>query len=336
MRIEIITTSNEALKETGFGTLRACNNVLDSIRRLGYTVELNVCDMAGDLDEVAKRKPDLVVLAVKYISVENGNDIWLSDYFTKKGINFTGSSREALKFDSDKVLAKSHLRKMGIKTADYFTAIPGQYKCESELPVRFPLFLKPLDAANGNGIDDLSFVTSFEEYESKISSLYDSFNQPVLVEEYLDGREFTAAVINMPGSNLLVFAVEVVPPQSTNGLRILGKQAKRDDSEELKKADDLEIRESVRKLAVDAFVHLGVRDFGRIDIKVNASGQCYFMEANLGPGMTAGSSYFPKACEIEGELSYDKMIGLILGEGLRRVPIKLVNNITADPLPLAM
>ena len=336
MRIEIITTSNEALKETGFGTLKACNNVLDSIRRLGYTVALNVCDMAGDLDEVAKRNPDLVVLGVKYISVENGNDIWLSDYFTKNGINFTGSSREALKFDSDKVLAKSHLRKMGIKTADYFTAIPGQYKYESELPVRFPLFLKPLDAANGNGIDDLSFVTSFEEYESKISSLYDSFNQPVLVEEYLDGREFTVAVINMPGSNLLVSAVEVVPPQSTNGLRILGEQAKRDDSEELKKEEDIEIRDSVCKLAVDAFVHLGVRDFGRIDIKVNASGQSYFMEANLVPGMTAGSSYFPKACEIEGEISYDKMIGLILGEGLSRVPIKLVDNITADPLPLAM
>jgi D-alanine-D-alanine ligase len=140
----------------------------------------------------------------------------------------------------------------------------------------------------------------------------------------------------MPDSNLLVSAVEVVPPQSTNGLRILGEQAKRDDSEELKKEEDIEIRDSVCKLAVDAFVHLGIRDFGRIDIKVNASGQCYFMEANLVPGMSAGTSYFPKACEIEGEISYDKMIGLILGEGLRRVPIKLVDNITADPLPLAM
>lgn len=330
MRIEIITTSNEALKETGFGTLKACNNVLDSIRRLGYTVTLNVCETSGDLDGVAKRKPDLVILAVKYISVENGNDIWLSDYFAKNGINFSGSSREVLKFDSDKVLAKSHLRKMGIKTADYFTAIPGQYKCESDLPIRFPLFLKPLDAANGNGIDDLSFVTSFADYESKLLSLYDSFNLPVLVEEYLDGREFTAAVINAPGGNLLVSAVEVVPPQSTNGLRILGEQAKRDDSEELKKAEDIEIMDSVSKLAVDAFVHLGVRDFGRIDVKVNASGQCYFMEANLVPGMTAGSSYFPKACEIESGISYDKMIGLILDEGLRRVPINLADNIPAD------
>ena len=336
MRIEIITTPNDALKETGFGTLKACYNVMDSIRRLGYTVILNVCETAGDLDAVTKRKPDLVVLAVKYILVKNGNDIWLSDYFAKNGINFSGSSREVLKFDSDKVLAKSYLRKMGIKTADYFTAIPGQYKCESELPIRFPLFLKPLDAANGNGIDDLSFVTSFADYESKILSLYDSFNLPVLVEEYLDGREFTAAVINTRGDNLLVSAVEVIPPQSTNGLRILGEQAKRDDSEELKKAEDTKIMNSVSKLAVDAFIQLGARDFGRIDVKVDASGQCYFMEVNLVPGMTAGSSYFPKACQIENEISYDKMIELILDEGLCRVSINLTDNIPTEPLPLAV
>ena len=198
------------------------------------------------------------------------------------------------------------------------------------------MFLKPLDAANGNGIDDLSFVTSFADYESKILSLYDSFNLPVLVEEYLDGREFTAAVINTRGGNLLVSAVEVVPPQSTNGLRILGEQAKRDDSEELKKSEDTKLMNSVTKLAVDAFIQLGARDFGRIDVKVDENGQCYFMEANLVPGMTARSSYFPKACEIESEISYDKMIELILDEGLCRVSINLTDNIPADPLPLAV
>ena len=344
MRIEIITTSNEALKETGFGTLKACHNVLDSIRRLGYTVTLNVCETVTDLDEVVKRKPDLVVLAVKYISVENGSNIWLSDYFAKNGINFTGSSREVLKFDSDKVLAKSYLRKKGIKTADYFTAIPGQYTRGSELPVRFPLFLKPLDAANGNGIDDLSFVTNFSDYESKLLSLYNLFGLPVLVEEYLDGREFTVAVIDTMYSGLIVSAVEVVPPQSTNGLRILGEKAKRDDSEKLKKSKNSKIMRSVRKLAVDTFHHLGVRDFGRIDVKVDGSGQCYFMEANLVPGMTSGSSYFPKACEIENQISYDDMIGLILDECLRRVSLvsspgtngSLTETLTAVPEPLAV
>jgi D-alanine-D-alanine ligase len=249
-----------------------------------------------------------------------------------------------LKYDSDKVLAKSYLRKKGIKTADYFTAVPGQYTCGSELPVRFPLFLKPLDAANGNGIDDLSFVTNFSDYESKLLSLYNLFGLPVLVEEYLAGREFTVAVIDTMYSDLIVSAVEVVPPQSTNGLRILGEKAKRDDSEKLKKSKNSKIMDSVRKLAVDAFHYLGVRDFGRIDVKVDGSGQCYFMEANLVPGMTSGSSYFPKACEIENQISYDDMIGLMLDEGLRRVSLvsspgtngSLTETLTAVPEPLAV
>ena len=92
MHIEIITTPNDALKESGFGSLTACNSVLDAIRKTGHSVRLNVCRTEYDLEDVVKRKPDLVILAVKYIPVKNENNIWLSDYFTQHGINFSGSS----------------------------------------------------------------------------------------------------------------------------------------------------------------------------------------------------------------------------------------------------
>ena len=184
MHIEIITTPNEALKESGFGSLKACNSVLKAIQEMGHSVKLNVCETKEDLHEVVSRVPELVVLAVKYIPIGDSSnmgqdDIWLSEYFPQHKINFTGSSREVLKFDSNKVRAKIHLTNKGIKTAEYFIAIPGEYKNQSELPVGFPLFLKPLDAANGNGIDDLSFVTNFADYESKVASLYNTFEQPI-------------------------------------------------------------------------------------------------------------------------------------------------------------
>ena len=286
MHIEIVTTPNEALKESGFGSLKACNSVLDAVQGMGQSVRLNVCQTKNDLDEVIKRNPELVILAVKYIAISYKDDIWLSEYFALHAINFTGSTREVLKLDSNKVLAKTHLTNKGIKTADYFIATPGQYKTETDLPITFPLFLKPLDAANGNGIDDQSFVTNFTGYESKISSLYAAFNQPVLAEEYLDGREFTVAVIKTNDEKLIVSAVEAIPPTSTKGLRILGAEVKKDDSEELRKIDDNEVKNKVTSLAIDAFNALGARDFGRIDIKTNKSGECFFMEANLVPGMT--------------------------------------------------
>ena len=318
MHIEIITTPNETLKESGFGTLKACNSVFDAIQSMGYSASLSVCETKDDLEDVVKRQPELVILAVKYIPVKNENGIWLSDYFARHGINFTGSTREVLEFDSNKVLAKTHLTNKGINTANYFIATPGKYKDESELPITFPLFLKPLDAANGNGIDDLSYVTNFSDFESKVASLYDTFNQPILAEEYLDGREFTVAVIKTRNEKLIASAVEVIPPTSTHGLRILGAQAKKDDSEKLIEIVDDEVKNRVTTLAIDAFNTLGVRDFGRIDIKTDNHGECFFMEANLVPGMTYGSSYFPEACDIAHEFAYDKVIELLLAGGLAR------------------
>ncbi|MCW8964092.1 MAG: D-alanine--D-alanine ligase [Gammaproteobacteria bacterium] len=330
MHIEIITTPNDALKESGFGSLTACNSVLDTVKKMGHSVRLNVCESKNDLDDVVKRKPELVVLAVKYIPVIHEDDVWLSGYFAQHGINYTGSSREVLKFDSNKVLAKTHLSNKGIKTANYFIATPSQYKNESELPVAFPLFLKPLDAANGNGIDDLSYVTNFSDYKSKVISLYDSFNQPVLAEEYLDGREFTVAVIKAHNKKLTVSAVEVIPLTSSHGLRILGAQAKKDDSEKLIEIIDDDVKNSVATLAVEAFNALGVRDYGRIDIKTNNHGECFFMEANLVPGMTYGSSYFPEACSIAHEFSYDKVIELLLDGSLNRASSNIPPHIRPD------
>lgn len=318
MNIEIVTTDNSGLKETGFGAINACNSVLASVKKLGHNARLNVCGSEKGLDAIAQRKPDLVILAVKYIAIPDQDDIWLSEYFANKSINFSGSPRGVLEYDSSKVLAKAHLNKCGVRTARFFTAVPQQYKSGNELPLSFPLFLKPSDAANGNGIDDFSYVSNFEEFQKKVLSLHREFGEPTLAEEYLDGREFTVAIIKTADGKYIVSPVEIVPEQSANGIRMLGEKAKRENKEEFNRVDDGELSEHVRKVAIEAFNGLGVRDFGRIDIKANMSGQCFFMEANLVPGMTSMSSYFPRACEMARSLSYDHVVALIVDAGLER------------------
>ncbi len=199
----------------------------------------------------------------------------MSDYFKKHNINYTGSNKDILQFDSNKILAKSYLKRRGLSTAKFFTAIPKEYK-ENELPLKFPLFLKPMDSANGNGIDDSSYVNTFKEYENKILSLYERFKEPVLVEEYLDGREFTVSIIKTKNNDLNVYSIEVIAPQSKDGLRILGEKAKKENTEILKSISNYDLKQKVEKLACDAFINLGVRDFGRVDIKTNKEGNCFF------------------------------------------------------------
>jgi D-alanine-D-alanine ligase len=318
MLIEIVTTPNSDLKETGFGSVVSCKHVLSSLRSAGHSASLSICSNQYELEKIIKKEPDLVILGVKYILIKNDEKIWLSEFFGSKGINYTGSHRETLQFDSNKESAKSYLNKRHIKTSRYFMALPDEYKTKSELPLSFPLFLKPVDAANGNGVDEFSYAANFVAFKNKVLSLYNLYRQPILVEEYLSGREFTVAIIENSNHDLIVSAIEIIPPKSRNGLRILGAKAKNDNTEVLVKITDLDLIKKVKKIASEVFKKLGVRDFGRIDIKLNEKNECYFMEANLVPGMTADTSYFPRAYSLDLGMTYDQVINLLIGQGIRR------------------
>ncbi len=232
-----------------------------------------------------------------------------------------------MRYDSDKVCAKIRLASIGIKTAKYFTAIPDQFRSEIDLPFSFPLFLKPTDAANGNGVDDMSFVETFGEFEAKVRSLHETYGQPILVEEYLGGREFTVAITKSGIGEIAVSAIEIVPPESSRTLRILGATVKRLDTEVLQAIESHNIR-SVEELAIASFLGLGARGFGRIDVKMDNVGQCYFMEANLVPGMNQRTSYFPRAFGIANEIPYDDVIQLMLDECFSRCATKQKSNTT--------
>ncbi|QOY55737.1 D-alanine--D-alanine ligase [Candidatus Sulfurimonas marisnigri] len=308
MNIEIITTDTST-----------CNDIVKSIEEIGHAVRLSICLNKSNLDEVVLRKPDLVILSQKDILIENEENICLSEYFELNSINFSGSTKEALKYNSDKVLTKSYLKEQGHNTANYFTATPGEYVNDNKIPIRYPLFIKPNSSANGNGIDDLSYVTNYAQFESKVLSLYNTYNEPVLVEEYLESQEFTVALLKTKDGDLLVSTIEVIPTKSQNGIKILGLKTRIENKEEFKKTQDSELINRVKNIAVNAFMDLGARDFAQIDIKTNSYGHCFLMGANLLPDIKDVSSYLVKACEIEHGLSYNEIIEIIINKGISRI-----------------
>ena len=158
---------------------------------------------------------------------------------------------------------------------------------------------------------------NFNAFTKKVGSLHKKYKQPILVEKYLSGGEFTVAIVETSTKNTLkTAAIEIIPPEDSNRARILGAKVKKSDLEELKKITNSNIEDIVTRIAIDSFLALGAKGFGRIDIKMDDNNQCYFMEANLVPGMTKGSSYFPKAFEIANNDSYDKVIQQIAAFGL--------------------
>ncbi len=335
MKIEIITTTNALLEESGFGSATACNSVMIATEHAGHECMITLCDTLSDLEAVVMRRPDLVLLAVNFLAEEDHKEISFSEYFAAHAQNFSGSTMESMRFDTDKVLAKTHLKAKGISTANFFTAVPGQHRRESHLPIGFPLFLKPVNSTNGDGIDDDSLVRSYAEFESKVASLHAQFGFPVLVEEYLEAPAFTVCVIKSASGELLLSPVEIIPHLSFTGPRVLGEETKKDQAGGLKKIEDATMKKQLIKLAVDVFIDLEIRDFARIDFITNRNGHCFFMEVDLLPGMNKSSSYFTKAFELEHDLSYERVCQLIVEEGLSRVgKIAPLNNpIVADHLP---
>jgi D-alanine-D-alanine ligase len=317
--IEVVTTETKAMKETGFGSVETCRKICDVLKSRYSQVHFNNVQSERDLALIVNREPDLVVLCVKYVvDEEQDAKVWLSDYFSQYGVPHTGSNRATLEFDSDKGRAKIALLENGVATAKFFLAHPGSFINEGDLPVPLPLFVKPLDAANGNGVDENSLVHDFASYEAKVDEIFTTYGISALVEEVLPGREFTVAVLDDSAQNcLLVLPVEIVAPKNAKGDRVLGHLAKSSNREKLSKVKDPALT-AVSALARKVFSVLGMRDFGRIDVKMDAHGVPHFIETNLVPGMTPGTSYFPRACNIDGTMSYESVVLKIVELALNR------------------
>ena len=273
--------------------------------------EINSID---DLEQVVKRKPDLVFSGVKYFCFNN-KKIWLNDYLEIFLIPYIASSKAALDNESDKNRAKNIMQQNNIRTADYFITNPGEYIKESSIPIKFPLFIKPITGGDSRGIDKNSLVFNFEEFTAKVLDIKLKLNTSSLVETYLAGKEYSVGIFedSIDGS-LRAMPIEIIVKKNIDGYCILDFDVKKNDEEEVVLVSDKKIFKKLTEIAKNSFVALGGKSLGRIDIKMDHLGEPHFIEANLMPGLRKG--YFYRSCVLNLDMSYDDMIFSIANTGL--------------------
>ena len=115
----------------------------------------------------------------------------------------------------DKALTKRVLRDAGVPTAD-FALIESEADI-AKVAMEFPLFLKPVSEGSGKGVDARSRVTNPAELESVARDLLARFRQPVLVEEFLPGREFTIGITGTGDQASVLGIIEIVPTEKYIG-----------------------------------------------------------------------------------------------------------------------
>lgn len=315
--IEIITVPKNAdpmKNQLNVGILLDEKIIRDILSKYYQNVIITEINTQSDLNRLAVRNPDLVFSGVKYFDFL-GKVLWLNDYLDVFDIPYIASDRKALDSESDKSRAKEIMQKAGIATAHFFTTRPGEHPTEQSIPIAFPLFLKPVTGGDSRGVDANSVVSDFPGFLAKVGEIQDRQKSDSMVEAYLSGKEYSVGIFEDIVTGILTaMPIEIIVEKNRNGNRILDFDTKKNDTEKVIAVNDRGLHKQLSDMAKAAFQALDGKSFGRIDIMMNHDNVPHFIEANLMPGLRKG--YFYRACLLNSNMSYERMIRKIADNGL--------------------
>ncbi|WP_373086261.1 D-alanine--D-alanine ligase [Sneathiella sp.] len=209
----------------------------------------------------------------------------------------------------DKPVAKRIVRDFGIPTAS-FAVIED---ADAVLPnISFPAFLKPIAEGTGKGCSGRSRVETISELRREATRLIARFQQPVLLESYLPGREFTVGIIGNGATARVIAVLEIaVQPEADSGIYSFEIKENWEPFVTLSIADDEEARLAGSR-ALAAYHALGCRDAARVDLKSDAYSSPQFLEINPIAGLHPTHSDLPILTAKAG-YGFDWLIGGIIG-----------------------
>lgn len=301
-----IQIARSSMLELSSMSLVSSAAILSTLKKHYARVGVSTVNNLQDLKQLVGKKPDLVFMGLKFI-YQDDQKIWVSDYLKAHGIAHTGSPRPAIEFEQSKPLAKQCVLNAGLASSAFTVVEHGCFP-ESIDDLVFPLFVKPSNLGGGSGVDDKSIVHTAADLRAKLQTLFDQYSSDVLIEEYLPGREFSVGVLNV-GTELLAMPIEMKPSADANGNKILSLALKSGVLETpVTDVTDKKLHDQLSDFALSVFEVLEARDYGRIDIRLDAHGVPHFLEANLIPGLIKGSGNFTKACLINQGIDHQEML----------------------------
>ena len=233
-------------------------------------------------------------------------------------IAYTFSDPMVMSLTLHKGMTKRVVRDAGIPTSDFVVVEDPDTARPGFAP---PYFIKPVAEGTGKGISPKSIVHTREELAPACTELIQRFDQPVLVEPFLDGREFTVGIVGTGREAEILGTIEVhllasAEPQVYSYVN-KEQYEKRVVYRRVRPQDDPSAAEA-EAIALAAWRTLGCRDAGRIDIRCDAQGRGQFLEVNPLAGLHPEHSDLPIICRHVGT-PYEALIARIVDSAARRV-----------------
>jgi len=297
-------------------------SVATALNEVGYDAHLVAVD--GDLPSLRTRlnelEPDCAFNLCESLAGDARLESSVPLVLELLGIPFTGSPPEVLSFALRKDRVKQCLDAAGIPTpAARVMTGPGE-PCD----LTFPVIVKPVREDGSVGISHDSVVHSPADLDRVVAAVTTRFRQPCLVEEFVDGREFNVAMLGHPTPRVLPLS-EIDFAGLPDGVpKIVSYDAKWTSGS----VDDLgtvpvlhpslpnAVAARVRRVANEAFRAVGVRDYGRVDVRLAASGTPYVVDVNPNCDLSPHAGMARAAAGVG--IDYPALCGLLVRYALRR------------------
>ncbi|PZR74611.1 MAG: hypothetical protein DLM73_07465 [Chthoniobacterales bacterium] len=298
-------------------------DVFAALGTLGHTAEhLAIFD---DLDLVRQKlenfAPDVIFNLADQFKNNRGFDQNIVSLLEMQGVPFTGCGATGLVLCKHKGISKKILGYHHIHVPNFVVIPRGQRIARLKRP-KFPLLVKPVKEEASYGISQASFVESDEQFKERVAFIHEKHDADVIAEEYIEGRELYVAL--MGNLRPAVFPIRElvfreVPP---NEPRIATYRAKWDEEyrkrwglqnqfAELDPALVAQIEQTCRRI----YSLLTIEGYARIDLRLTANNEVYFIEANPNPILAADED-FALSAEKAG-LGYPQLIDKIIRNGMK-------------------
>lgn len=292
-------------------------DIAAALRELGHEATPlafgDVVEVAGALRDAAA---DLVFNLTESFAGKSALDSGIASLLNLLDLRYTGSSHAGLLLAGDKALAKRMLSFHGIRTPEFATLHRGALESADKLT--FPLIVKPPQEDASIGISSASVVRDLNELLARVDGIQREHNGPVLVERFVEGREFYVGVLGNERAEALPPAELDMSAYPDDVPRVASWSAKwEEDHPEFAGSrtvfpEDLDpaVAKRLEETALAAFHALRLRDYARVDLRLDDSGDPHVLEVNPNCYLRRGE-VFAEAAARAG-LSYEGLIARIL------------------------
>jgi D-alanine-D-alanine ligase len=274
------------------------DEVAEALVKLGHEAVKHELDgTPKSLLALARIECDLVFNLTESFADDDTADFKIAGFLELIGKRYTGSGTHGLMLAQDKAIAKKIFAFHGVHTPVFAKSFRGRLDFSHDL--QFPVIVKPAREDGSIGIEFSAVVSSIRELMERMDWLHANFDSPVLIEEYIEGREMYVGVIGndkpealpvveldlskLPDGTPRIAAAEVKWGKGTKAYRDTKSAVATDLTDETVMA--------LQQTAVAAYQALELRDYGRVDMRLAPDGRVYVIEANPNPWLSSKAEF---------------------------------------------